>query len=728
MFMKYVKGKLSTIIFESSAGYRVGIFRVYETNISEIPVNKTITFTGHVPEMNRDDYYILKGSYVTNYKYGKQFEVKEFEKVVPEEKDTIIEFLSSSFIKGCGVKTAEGIYNTFGKDSIEKIKEKKENLFLVPKMTEKRAESIYNSIIKYSKADDDLKYLKNLGFNMKDSLKLIEKYSDDLKSVISDDIFNLIDDIDFKVLDYIFLKNNKKDDERRVKACIIEAMKYLTFEHGDIYLDKVEIVTFLNEAYNISVNINDYLEELHLKQKIVIENEDYYLYKDYIDESYIATCIKKLLKKKKDEINNFDKLIKETEKELKITYNKEQKEAIKKSLVNNISLITGGPGTGKTTITEGIINVYKKLNKLNDDGLKQELLLLAPTGRAATKLFEFTGYNASTIHRFLKWDKDNDTFSVNEYNKQHYKLIIVDESSMLDNHLTASLFRGLNLDTKIIFVGDEYQLPSIRPGLILADMINSKIIPHTYLENIYRQSDKSFIPVLAKSIKENKLNDNLYKKKDDYSFIKAPDYQIKDLLKQILIKTKEKNIDESKIQVLAPMYRGTNGIDAFNKLLQNFFNPKNINKNEIKYYDKTLREGDKIMCLENDLDNNISNGDIGFIASINPDNNDEAAIIDYDGNFVTYRREMLSTITHAYCISIHKSQGSEYDHVIMPIIMSYSRMLYNKLIYTGVSRAKKSLILLGDPDAFIKATSNNYSLVRKTTLKQKLLNNIKKDG
>lgn len=726
--MSYIKGKFSMFIFKSTGSYKVGIFKVKESSISSISKNKTITFTGHVPDMNKEDHYILKGKLVNNYKYGEQFEVSEVEKILPTEKDSIIEFLSSSFIKGCGIKTAENIYATFGDKSIEKIKEQKENLFLVPKMTEKRAESIYNSIIKYSKVDDDLKFLKNLGFNMKDSLKIVDKFGENLKTKINDNIYNLIEDIDFNTLDKIFLVKNNKEDERRVRACILQSMKNLTFENGDIYVDKVEIVTYLHDKFKITININDHLKELHFESKIVIENENYYLYDDYIDENYIATCITKILNKDKEEINNFNKLMKEIEKELNIKYNNEQKKAIKTSLENNISIITGGPGTGKTTITKGLIEMYKKLNNLTLEGLNNQLLLLAPTGRAAMKLSEFTSYESSTIHRFLKWDKDTDTFSVNEYNKQNFKLIIIDESSMLDNHLMSSLLRGINHDIKIVLIGDEYQLPSIRPGLILSDLIKTKVIPHVYLDNIYRQSDNSFIPVFAKAIKNTDIDLTMYEKKDDFSFIKVSENNIKSILKQILKKSKEKELGDTNIQVLAPMYKGQNGIDEFNKLLQSFFNPKDSSKKEIVNIDRIFREGDKIINLENDIDKQISNGDFGIIVSLNPSNNKETAVIDYDGNFVSYSKESLSTITHAYCISIHKSQGSEFEHVIIPVINSYTRMLYNKLIYTGVSRAKKSLTLIGSPSALEKAVFNNYSFIRKTSLKEKILNNIKFNG
>ena len=402
--------------------------------------------------------------------------------------------------------------------------------------------------------------------------------------------------------------------------------------------------------------------------------------------------------------------------------------AIKRALTNNVSIITGGPGTGKTTIIKGIINVYAQINNLSPTGIDQEVLLLAPTGRAAKRMSETTGMIASTIHRFLKWDKERNIFGVNEFNKIHYNLIIIDETSMIDNHLLSSLFKGLDLKTQIVFVGDEYQLPSVGPGLVLNDMINSEVITHTRLNNIYRQSENSFIPILAKEIKEVNLSPELLLKKDDYNFIESANNNIKNIINQILIKCLEKNIDETKLQVLAPMYKGENGIDNLNILLQNVFNSPKKSKQEISYFGVVYREGDKILNLVNDLDLNIYNGDIGYIKEINLESKTEVLVIDYDGNLVFYKKEDLNTITHAYVISIHKSQGSEFEHVIIPITFGYSRMLYNKLLYTGVSRAKKSLVLIGSIKALETSIKNNYSEIRKTSLKQKILYNLNTTG
>ncbi len=724
--MSYIKGKFRKAIYETDAGYKVGLFRVQETNDYNVPVNRTITITGYfAADFNNDEVFILYGEYIFHNRYGYQFSVRSYSKNLPKGKEAVIEFLTSSFVKGCGEKLAKEIYNTFGNNTLNKIKENKNNLFLVPKMTDKKAESIYNSVVKYFDADKEILALKEMGFSIKETMNLMNSYGKKIMDIIDKNIYSLVGTIDFKKLDNIFIKGNDLDDERRIKACIIQTMKELTFSSGDIYLYEDEISEYLGKAFKIHEGISDYIDKL-IKDKLVKKEKDnIFLMSDYQDELYNAKSISELMKKKGHRVNNFESNISLIEKELNIKYNEEQKKAIKSALTNNISIITGGPGTGKTTIVKGIIKMYSLNKKINEKGLSKEVMLLAPTGRAAKRMSETTKLPASTIHRFLKWDKANNIFGINELNPVHYNLFIIDEASMLDNHLLASFFRGITLNTQIVFVGDVHQLPSVGPGLILSDMINANI-PHIMLEAIYRQSENSFIPFLAKNIKDVNSSENFNIKTDDYSFISASNAQIKDFIKQIVLKMLDKNIGTNQIEVLVPMYKGENGIDNLNILLQGIFNESAKGKSETHIGPVTYRVGDKILNLVNDLENNIYNGDIGYIEGINISSKTDFMVINYYGKKVNYKREDLINITHAYAMSIHKSQGSEFEYVIMPISPSYSRMLYNKLLYTGVSRAKKSLILVGSYESFINCINNNYSYERKTSLKKKIENILKK--
>ena len=409
------------------------------------------------------------------------------------------------------------------------------------------------------------------------------------------------------------------------------------------------------------------------------------------------------------------------QKDNNIKYDKVQKKAIETAINNNLTIITGGPGTGKTTIVKAIVSILLNLKKVNEE----YIALLAPTGRASKRLSESTLLPAMTIHRFLKWDKENDTFSVNEYMPSNCRYIIVDEVSMIDNTLMASLLRGLKDDVKLVLVGDYYQLPSVKEGQVLKDLIDSEVPNVVSLIALYRQNENSYIVELASEIKNQELS-NFLEKKDDYTFIKSSNIDLKNTLENILDKAINKGYSELDIQILAPMYKGENGIINLNKVLQNKFNPRTSRTKELEVGEITYRVGDKVLQLVNDIDNSVFNGDIGYIVNIlssRQSNSKRNEIhVDFDGNVVIYTPSKFVEITHGYAISIHKAQGSEFDTVIIPISNSYKYMLYNKLIYTAVTRAKKNLIILGDEYSFIYAVNNNYTVKRKTTLKERLIN------
>ena len=310
---------------------------------------------------------------------------------------------------------------------------------------------------------------------------------------------------------------------------------------------------------------------------------------------------------------------------------------------------------------------------------------------------------------------------INENNKNFQRLIIVDEVSMVDTALMAALLKGIQSYVKLILVGDSFQLPSVGPGLVLNDLISSDLFTYIPLNFIYRQSENSYIPYLAREIKNKDLSEEFTQKKDDYNFLITESKNIQETIRKIIEAGITKGYDENNLQILAPMYKGDNGIDNLNKMLCDIFNP-NEGQSQIKYGDIIYKVGDKVLQLVNDADNNVFNGDIGFIKSISVSPyKKEAITIDFDGNMVSIPKKDLKNIRHAYAITIHKSQGSEFDHVIMPITFNYGQMLYNKIIYTGVSRAKKSLILIGDAKAFYKGVMNDYGTKRKTTLEERLI-------
>lgn len=731
----YIKGNYRKTIFSSSKGYVIGLFKVRETNDEEMKlyINKSVTFTGYFHELNEDDMYCFYGETVDHPKYGIQFQVSDYERLKPEDEDGLVAFLSSDLFKGVGVTLAKSIVDTLGKNVLDEILKDESCLLLVPKMTAKKAHKIYETLSKYEESHQMIVYLTDLGFNMKDALDIYNIYKKDTIANIEHNPYKLIEDADvnFVKVDEIALKFDiKENDERRIKACIIYIMNKILFTNSDTYLIYDEIVEGVFNYLKIDLDIDEFdllLNELIEENKIVLLDDKYYLKEMYDSETNIVKEISYLINNKISK-KDLDTRIEELESVNNIKYNDKQKEAIKKSLENNITIITGGPGTGKTTIIKAICELYMEINKLDFDDAPNKIALLAPTGRASKRMSESTFLPASTIHRFLKWNKETNEFLINEYNKTFQNLIIIDEVSMIDLKLLDSLFRGLTRNIKLVLVGDHHQLPSVGPGNILKDLIESDLIDTIYLDTLYRQDENSYIPTLAQEIKNNELSDTFLETKSDYTFLKCSSLSIKENLKNLCKQLVDKGYDYKRVQIMAPMYAGINGIDNLNKELQAIFNPEDNSKNEIKYGDIIYRENDKVLQLVNMPEENIYNGDIGIIKNILKIDRKTFIYIDFDGNLVKYESKDLNKITHGFIISIHKAQGSEFELIVMPICNSYKRMLYRKLIYTGITRAKKKLILIGEPQAFVYAVNNNNEIIRKTNLLEQLKNNILNNG
>ena len=725
----YIKGIFRKLIFEGNNNYVIGLFKIKETNDENLfdYENRTITITGYFHELTIDENYIMKGEIVNNPKYGLQYNVKEYERITPEGKDAVIEFLSSGLFPGVGDKTAKQIVDTLGKDTLKLIEEDYSNLLMVPNLKEEKAKRIHEILVKYNESYNTIVFLNEIGFTTKDSMAIYNMLKDDTINIVKNNIYSLIDiipEITFIKVEKVRKKLDiENEDKNRIMYGIEYVFRNTCFNLGDTYLEIDDLYDDIRRIIGIDLNkdeIEYYLYELQKLGKIIVVGKKYFLSEYYNSENYISDTLYYLTNKKDTKYKNINNDIEAVEMYFDIKYNKEQKLAIKNSIVKNFNIITGGPGTGKTTIIKGIVEVYKKIHNLNFMDLTNKMALLAPTGRASKRMGESALMPASTIHRFLKWNRDTDTFMINEQNKSNVDFVIIDEVSMIDTELLANLLRGLKRDVKIVMIGDYNQLESVGPGKILKDLIDSDMVNVIKLNELYRQKEDSYIVTLAKEIKDNNLDIDWSNKKADFNFIETASSNIRTYIRELVNKAIEKGYNSKDIQILAPMYKGENGIDNLNKILQEVFNPDK-GQNSIKYADIIYRENDKVLKLENDPDNNVFNGDIGYIKKIE----DKEITIDFDGNIVVYKTKDFNTIKHGYAISVHKAQGSEFKIVFIPITNSYKIMLYRKLIYTAITRAKQSLIIVGSKDAFMYAINNTNAYERRTHLKDSLLSCIK---
>ena len=702
--------------YSESSNYIVALIDVEQED-------KLITMNGYMNNFNDYDKYLFVGDYEIHPKYGKQFKLSEYRIILAKESDEIIKYLSSPLFKGIGQKLAKQIVDSLGEDCLTMIKNDKHSLDCVMGMTEKRRDLIYEVLTNSDYDQEVMQFFMGHGISLK-NLGLIQAfYKEKTLEVLQNNPYQLIEDIDgigFKTADELALKTGGTlDSPHRIKAAIVYSIKQYGFNTGSTYCLIEEIIkTFKQLIYSIEENVfYEYLDELIDNGLIIKEDERYYYHEMYEAEINIANYLKMRINHDDENIDEsrVNQLLQDFEKNQGITYAKKQKEALFYFLKSSVMILTGGPGTGKSTIVHALLKIYTSLYPEDRIGL------VAPTGRAAKRLTELTGIEACTIHRLLKWDLHTNTFAMNRTNPLDIDVLIIDEFSMVDCLLLSKLFDAGRKISKILFIGDYYQLPSVAPGNVLKDLIEAGV-KTIELDEIFRQAKDSGIIQLAHHIINNEIDDiDLFGQYQDINFFPMLNYDVIKNVKTIVNKALEEGYDTSDIQVLAPMYQGVAGIDALNDALQDVFNPKDQCVDSYKIGRIEYRIGDKILQLKNRVDDNVFNGDIGILIDICRKDNFEylqdTLIVDFDGNIVEYTSQNFNTITLAYCMSIHKSQGNEFKIVIMPVLSDYYIMLRRNLLYTAITRAKQSLFILGDSKAFMHGLHNYQDNRRKTTLK-----------
>lgn len=729
-----VEGRITDIIFYNREnGYIVAVF---ETEA------EMFTIVGNVHEAMEGRSYLLRGQFIEHKKYGEQFAFFEYEEKMPETEEGIESFLCSGVIKGIGPKMAKAIVSRFGTATLDIIAQEPERLTEVSGIGERKADVIAEAFSKHKAFAEIVMFLQKYGIKADFAMRLYKVYGEKTIEAIEENPYRLVEDIfgiGFKKADEIASKLGvEKEDEFRIKSGI----KFVLWNYanqGHSFVPQVELAERTGELLDVSLeNINDTMVQMAFEGSIQIEKLEernvvfllpYYLAEQSVTRRIMEICNGDL----KPLCIEIDNLINQTEVELGISFSQEQKKAVRNCLNNGISVITGGPGTGKTTIINGIINILK----CGDF----KIAVAAPTGRAAKRITETTGHEASTIHRLLEYYFSEGEgvmrFGKDEQEKLDYDAIIIDEASMVDILLMDGLLKAIQPGTRLIIVGDADQLPSVGVGNVLGDIIDSEYIHCEKLTEIFRQAKESMIVVNAHRINKGEYPFCNEKDKDFFFMAKNSERDMMSLILQLCEKRLPQyyQLDDrvQDIQVLTPTRKGMMGSVNLNTELQKVLNPASDELEEKEFGGRIFRERDKVMQIRNNYDlqwrkasdmsqgQGVFNGDIGVIRKIDKDENKITVVFDGD-KFVTYEFAQLDELELAYAMTVHKSQGSEFPVVVMPMTWVAPTLANRNLLYTGVTRGKKVVVLVGSERQMMAMIDNNSIKKRNSGLAIRIRN------
>ncbi|HPJ85517.1 MAG TPA: ATP-dependent RecD-like DNA helicase [Bacillota bacterium] len=724
--MGFLDGNIRQYLFYNEENsYSVIKVEIIDTDEPELShFEPTITICGFFPRLELYQTYRFHGVVSEHQKYGIQYSADRFERIREQTASGIIDYLSSDLFKGIGPKTAEAIVGILGIEALDKIADDPSVLNEIPRMNAEKKAILSETIRRNRAMESALVWLYGFSISPKMAMKIYQRFGFAAIETVRNNPYSLIDEIEgigFRRADEIALKIGfAYDDPLRIEAIIVFLLTEYMNKYGDTYVESDELmnytINYLNQGDQFQIKtetVDKEIEKLENSGKLVKDGNRVSLMAIYYSEKGIADSLKEYFVSKNEAYDEemIAGYLEAFEKSRHIQYTDKQKKAIMKALTESFTIITGGPGTGKTTVIDAICHVYMMMRQSNRN-FASAVKLAAPTGKAAKRLQDATDLEATTIHRLLGYDYEGH-FTKDRHSPLEAGLLVIDEASMMDVILANHLFQSLSDGTKVVIVGDDNQLPSVGPGQVLTDLMASDQFTTVGLDMIHRQASGSSIVKLAYSVLEGTIEESVFHDKDDLFFYGVPDEKIADFVVGLIRRYLREgyNLQED-IQILAPVYKGNNGIDRLNKIVQETFNKHNEG-HKLTYKDKTFRFNDKVMQLVNQPEDGIMNGDIGYVSGIIED---KELLVDFGGNTVKYDIRDFDNLTLAYCISIHKSQGSEFNVVLMPMSRSYRIMLKKKLIYTGITRAKQLLSIIGEKDALRIGIYGNET-PRKTRLR-----------
>ena len=735
-----VTGYIDHIIFRNEDnGYTVLVLKGTEGDDEEL------TCVGTFPVISQGATIEASGNFINHHIYGKQFQITSFTEKMPEDAMAMERYLGSGAIKGIGAALAARIVRRFGADTLRIVEEEPERLAEIKGISEKKAREIAAQMEEKADMRKAMMFLQKYGISLNLGAKIYQKYGDSVYSVLQENPYRLADDISgvgFKIADEIAGRIGiHTDSDYRIKSGMMYTLLQATGE-GHVYLPKEELFQRSSELLGVDVSyMEKHLMDLSMERKVIQKEEGetvlVYPSRFYYLELNTARMLSELNIDCPEDEAFVQRRIAQIEKETGTTLDEMQKKAVTEAAGHGLFILTGGPGTGKTTTINAIIRFF--------EGEGSELRLAAPTGRAAKRMTEATGYEAQTIHRLLELNGMPEEerqgqavhFERNAENPLEADVIIIDEMSMVDIQLMHSLLLAVTAGTRLILVGDENQLPSVGPGNVLRDIIRSGEFPVVELKKIFRQASESDIVVNAHKINRGEQV-TLSNKSSDFFFLKRQDADIIIRVVIALIQEKLPRYVEAKpfdIQVLTPMRKGLLGVERLNQILQRYLNPPEPSKKEKEYGQGLFREGDKVMQIRNnyqleweittkygltvDKGMGIFNGDMGIVTEINTYT--ETLEVEYDEKRkVKYPFELLEELELAYAITIHKSQGSEYPAVVIPLLSGPRQLFHRNLLYTAITRARKCVTIVGNDQTFQEMIRNTNEHNRNTSLAERI--------